>query len=83
MQESSCDPHKIGGAGEQGMMQITKVNPSGIISASCPNSSTMPSRTSVLERPITTAQFRWVVLVTLLDFLLNIGLLVVQHHEGS
>lgn len=26
MQESSCDPNKTGGAGEQGLMQITKVS---------------------------------------------------------
>ena len=26
MQESSCNPNEVGGAGEQGLMQITKVS---------------------------------------------------------
>lgn len=35
LQESSCNPHTIGGAGEQGLMQITKEKCVGAPSYNC------------------------------------------------
>ncbi len=35
MQESSCNPHTVGGGGEQGLMQITKDKCGGAPGGNC------------------------------------------------
>ena len=60
MQESSCNPNEVGGAGEQGLMQITKVR-DNLRNYDSPLTTPSLHRTSVAELLVVTASNLYVV----------------------